>query len=114
VLDFVTHRPDMPLYPGSKTLVGLGLWNSLWGTVTVEGLMFVAGVALYLKTTRAKNRAGAISFFTLVALLLLLYIGSMVGPPPPNVMAIVIVGFLSWLVILWAYRIDRRREPVTA
>src|SRR3954470_23167036 len=25
VLDFVTHRPDMPLYPGSETYLGLGL-----------------------------------------------------------------------------------------
>src|SRR6478735_5856213 len=33
VLDFVTHRPDMPLYPGSPTSVGLGLWNSREGTM---------------------------------------------------------------------------------
>src|SRR5689334_19333381 len=26
VLDFVSHRPDMPIYPGSA-LWGLGLWN---------------------------------------------------------------------------------------
>ncbi len=26
VLDWITHRPDMPLYPGSVK-VGLGLWN---------------------------------------------------------------------------------------
>src|SRR5438552_173444 len=28
VLDFLTHRPDMPLYPGGPTF-GLGLWNSM-------------------------------------------------------------------------------------
>src|SRR6266498_3662872 len=32
LLDFVTHRPDMPLYPGGR-LVGLGLWNSEAATV---------------------------------------------------------------------------------
>src|SRR5438046_1917745 len=42
VLDYVTHRPDMPLYPGGTPL-GLGLWNSVTGTVAVEGVMFVAG-----------------------------------------------------------------------
>lgn len=30
VLDFVTHSPDMPLYPGGRR-VGLGLWNSVTG-----------------------------------------------------------------------------------
>src|SRR5215208_4533406 len=32
VLDFITHRPDMPLYPGGAKL-GLGLWNSIVATV---------------------------------------------------------------------------------
>ena len=30
LLDLVTHRPDLPLYPTGEILVGLGLWNSLW------------------------------------------------------------------------------------
>jgi len=33
-LDFVTHRPDMPLCPGGLKL-GLGLWSSLPATVAV-------------------------------------------------------------------------------
>ena len=28
VLDFISHRPDLPLIPGMETRVGLGLWNS--------------------------------------------------------------------------------------
>ena len=32
VLDFVTHRPDLPLYPGGPK-VGLGIWNSMAATV---------------------------------------------------------------------------------
>src|SRR5580698_91680 len=39
VLDWVTHRPDMPLYPGGARY-GLGLWNSIAGTMLVEFLMF--------------------------------------------------------------------------
>src|SRR5882762_6377816 len=48
VLDCVSHRPDMPLYPGGAERLGLGLWQSLAGTFAVEGLMFAAGVALYI------------------------------------------------------------------
>src|SRR2546427_260370 len=57
LLDYVTHRPDMPLYPGGTPL-GLGLWNSVTGTVAVEGVMFVAGVWLYATATRARDRTG--------------------------------------------------------
>jgi len=28
VLDFASHRADMPLWPGGGPLVGLGLWRS--------------------------------------------------------------------------------------
>ncbi|MGD0135173.1 MAG: metal-dependent hydrolase [Bryobacteraceae bacterium] len=43
VLDWVTHRPDMPLYPGGARY-GLGLWNSIAGTMVVEFLTFAVGV----------------------------------------------------------------------
>ena len=56
VLDWITHRPDMPLWPGGPK-VGLGLWNSVAGTVAVEGAMFVLGVALYLTVTRSRTFA---------------------------------------------------------
>src|SRR2546423_113584 len=54
VLDFATHRPDMPLYPGGRGL-GLGLWNSVSGTVVTESVMFAAGLWLYAAGTRARD-----------------------------------------------------------
>jgi membrane-bound metal-dependent hydrolase YbcI (DUF457 family) len=47
VLDAIVHRPDLPILPRIGPYVGLGLWNSLIGTVTVELGLFVLGVALY-------------------------------------------------------------------
>jgi len=46
VLDCVTHRPDMPLYPGGSERLGLALWQSWPATFAVEGSMFAAAVAL--------------------------------------------------------------------
>jgi hypothetical protein len=42
VLDYVTHRPDLPLWPGGPR-VGLGLWNSVPATVAVEVAMYAGG-----------------------------------------------------------------------
>src|SRR5215831_3902203 len=61
VLDFATHRPDMPIYPGGPTY-GLSLWNSLPATVAVELAMFAGGVWVYAKTTRARDAVGRWSF----------------------------------------------------
>ncbi len=57
VLDFVTHRPDMPLWPGGPK-VGLELWASVPGTIVVEGLLFAAGVWVYASATRARDAVG--------------------------------------------------------
>jgi len=51
VLDWIAHRPDMPLYPGGPRF-GLGLWNSVPATLVVELVLFVAGAAIYLIATR--------------------------------------------------------------
>jgi hypothetical protein len=112
VLDYVTHRPDLPIYPGSRT-VGLGLWNSVGTTLAVESAMFGIGVASYMRTTRARDAIGRWAFVGLAALLLLAYVSNIVGGAPPSVTAIWIVGIFGSAMILalseWA---DRHREPI--
>lgn len=112
VLDFIVHRPDLPLIPGSDIKVGLGLWNSVILTILVEGFIFIAGAYLYLKTTRAKNKKGSIGFWSLVIFLITIYVLNMIGPPPPSSNAIAIVGLFQWLLIIWAYWVDRNRKSV--
>jgi hypothetical protein len=109
LLDFVSHGPDMPLYPGGVTLVGLGLWNSRVGTVLVEVSLFAAGLWLYLATTHARRLRGSIALWALVALLAAIYSTTVFGPPPPSVEAIKYVGVTSWLFVPWAWWIDRNR-----
>jgi membrane-bound metal-dependent hydrolase YbcI (DUF457 family) len=108
VLDFITHRPDLPLCPGSATYVGLGLWNSIPATVIVEGLMFVGGVWLYAAGTRAKDKYGSGGLWAYVAFLAVMYLANMAGPPP-NARAVAWAGLSMVVLALWAWRIDRHR-----
>jgi membrane-bound metal-dependent hydrolase YbcI (DUF457 family) len=110
VLDFVTHRPDLRIYPGGPS-VGLGLWNSAVGTVLVEGLLFVAGVAIYVTTTRARTGGGRYGLWALLAVLVLSYVASLVSGPPPSVQALALGGIVfGWLFVGWAAWVDRRRD----
>jgi len=84
VLDWVTHRRDMPLVPGGGRY-GLGLWNSIAGTMVVEFLMFAVGLSMYVGATRAKDRIGRYAFWAYVGLLLVSYIGDRVSKPPASV-----------------------------
>jgi hypothetical protein len=111
-LDLLAHRPDLPIVPGGA-VYGLGLWNSIAATLVVEGLMFAAGLALYLNATRAKDRVGSVGFWALVAVLLVSYFGAAFGPVPPNVEAIAWAGLAGGgLTAAWGYWIDRHRESV--
>jgi hypothetical protein len=110
LLDFVTHRPDMPLYPGGPK-AGLGLWHSVAATVAVETAMFAAGLWMYLRATRSRDAIGRWATAALVFVLLASYAGNIFGGPPPSVNAIVIVGVIGGAILLvlsaWA---DAHRE----
>lgn len=109
-LDFITHIPDLPLYPGSDTHLGLGLWNSLAGTLVLEGLIFIMGVAIYLKITRAKDRIGSIGLWALVLFLAVTYIMNIFGTPPPDDPVVIGAVTLSMLLLLaWGWWVDRHR-----
>ena len=111
VLDFASHRPDMPLWPGGGPLVGLGLWQSVPATLVVEIAMYAAGVALYARTTRAQDRTGTWSLVGLVAFLFLAYVGNVLGPPPPSATAVAASALALWLIPLWGLWIEKHREP---
>jgi membrane-bound metal-dependent hydrolase YbcI (DUF457 family) len=110
LLDFVSHRPDMPLAPGVHRYFGLGLYNSFRAIFIVEGLLWLLGVILYARATRPKKRAGVYAFWGVIALLTLLWMGSLSGAPPPNPHAAPIVSLIFFsLVVAWAYWMNRLR-----
>ena len=110
VLDFVTHRPDMPLYPGGPRL-GLGLWNSIPGTLAVEFAFYAAGVWVYVRTTEARDAIGRWAFAALAAVLVLGYLAA-VGTVPPSIPALYISALAGAAVLtLWSWWADKHRIP---
>jgi hypothetical protein len=111
-LDVLMHRPDLPLTLTGTTRLGLGLWNSMAGTLVIELLFFVAGIIIYVRTTAARDRVGSVGLWSLVVFLLTIYCLSIVGPPPPSARAVVWSAQAMWLLVVWGYWIDRHRAPV--
>ena len=110
ILDFIVHRADLPLAPGVETFFGLGLWNSLLATLFVELLIFFAGIFLYLKITKAKDKIGNYSLLGFVLLLLLIYAMNLFsGTLPPNVNTLAFSALGQWLLVAYGYWIDKHR-----
>ncbi len=107
VLDFLVHVPDLPLWP-SGPRVGLGLWRSLPWTLVVEAFFLIAGLVIYLRTTRSKDRVGNYALWSLIVFLVAAYASALLGPTP-NFQTLAYSALCLWLLVPWAYWMDRHR-----
>jgi len=108
-LDLLTHRPDLPLWPGG-TKLGLGLWNSIPATMLLEGGMLLGALAIYLRTTQPKDRVGSWALWALLLLTGGIWASQPWAAPPPGASAVAVVGLAMWILPFWAGWIERHRS----
>lgn len=113
IFDFVTHRPDLPLWPGGPK-VGLGLWNSPPATIVIESALFAVGILIYRDVTRPRDRIGSVAMWAFILTLAVIYIANAAGTPPPNERVLALMALSTWLLPLWAWWFDRHREAAAA
>ncbi len=115
VLDFLVHRPDLPILPaepnwGMNHKYGLGLWNHPAAAVLLEAAFFVAGFWIYLISTKARDGAGKVSLWAFGVVLAGLYAAVLLSPPPANAGLVPLAVIFQLLFVAWAYWIDDHRK----
>lgn len=68
VLDLIVHRPDLPLWPGSPTELGFGIWNYPWPAYLMEMGLLIAAFLYWMKVTTG-SRGNAITLWALFLLM---------------------------------------------
>lgn len=111
ILDFLVHRPDLPLWPGGPK-VGLGLWNSWVLETLIEVAIFAIGCWLYFSVTRAHDSIGRYALWALLALLFLGWVASLAAGAPPNERSVAWGALSMWIFIPWAWWADRHRDAI--
>ncbi len=106
VLDFVVHRPDLPLYDNSAK-VGLGLWNLPALAFALEAALLFGGMWLYFRTGVARRIATCA--FGLIMLAIQAYV--FFGPPPASDKAAAATAILAYVVFAVVIRLIEGRPP---
>ena len=77
------HVPDLPLYDNTAK-VGLGLWNRQILAFSLEGVLLLGAITIYVRESHVRRRPGIIGF-GIVMLAIQAYI--FFGPPPVSAAA---------------------------
>jgi len=104
VLDFLVHRPDLPLYDNTAK-VGLGLWNLPASALSLEAVLLFGGMRLYFRLGTARRMAMLV--FGLAMLAIQTYV--FFGPPPPSDKAAAATALVSYAVFAVIIRVLERR-----
>jgi hypothetical protein len=100
VLDFIVHRPDLPLCDNTAK-VGLGLWNAPAVALALEALLLLGGIWLCFRDQLSR----AIGTFVFGALMIVLQTYIFFGPPPVSDKAAASTAIIAYavlaLVIWW-------------
>lgn len=113
VLDWLVHRPDLPLY-GDSMKVGLGIWNYPIIALLFETALLFGAMAMYLKRTKAINAIGRLGPVIFLLLMFALQCYVFFGPPPDSTEAVVTGALVSFILFAAvAQWLDRQREHVT-
>ena len=107
VLDFIVHAPDLPLWPGRSPRLGLALWNSIPGTLVIEGLLWMASIILYLGVSQAHGWLGPVTFWSLVLICTAMWASGPWLAPPTSPRALAWFALIGWIVVPWAAWADR-------
>jgi membrane-bound metal-dependent hydrolase YbcI (DUF457 family) len=79
LLDFLVHRPDLPLYDNTAK-VGLGLWNLPAVAFGLEAVLLFGGMTLFFRGRPGPTKGMVIFGVVMLGFQALVFF----GPPPPS------------------------------
>jgi hypothetical protein len=113
LLDVPMHTRDLPLgLDAGSPKIGLGLWNHPAAGVALELVVLAAGIALYMRATRAKSVRWAAAFAVFAFVLVAICVATPFMPDPSNDRAFAVQALALYGILASAAGvIDRGRVP---
>ncbi len=112
LLDLLVHTPDLPLWNDASPKFGFGLWNNAVATYSIEAILLLSTLWLYLRSTTATTAVGKYGMSIFVIFLLLVNVVNIFGPlGGDSKMALAISALTAYLVFAAvAFWLDTKRS----
>ncbi len=112
LLDLLVHTPDLPLWTDDSIKLGFGLWNNAAAAYALEAILLTGALWLYLRATRASSALGKYGMAVFVAVLLLINIVNIYGPPPQGGKVEMAISAMAayFLFAAVAFWLDKKRD----
>jgi hypothetical protein len=108
-LDLIVHRPDLPLYDDTLKM-GFGVWNYPAVAFGLEAIILIAGILIYLSSSKPRSVVGKYGIPAFAILLLVLQSVVFFGAPPTSPTAAALTALLSYVVLAAiAFWLERKR-----
>lgn len=114
ILDVVVHIRDLPVWSDSGTKVGLGLWDHPTASILVELALVGIGAVLYATHRTRRHPLHPARLAILIGVLVILEIVGIIGPPPPNLRMVAVLGLLLYMGLAWLAAWEDRAAPAPA
>jgi membrane-bound metal-dependent hydrolase YbcI (DUF457 family) len=112
ILDFIVHRPDLPMFPGSDTVMGLGFWNAPVAEMAFEMGLLAIGAGIWVARREDFRQTSWPAIMLLVFLVGLAVLFALPAPPPNDPVFTGISGIILFLFVTGiALPVDRSWRP---
>jgi membrane-bound metal-dependent hydrolase YbcI (DUF457 family) len=110
-LDLIVHTPDLPLLGDNSPKLGFGVWNNALRSFSLEAVLILAGVWLYLRGTRGTTVIGKYGMPIFAVVLILSNAFIIFGPPPESLNFMALLSLVSnFTYVGIAFWLDRKRS----
>jgi hypothetical protein len=108
ILDFIVHVPELPVLGRGSRKLGLGLWNNMTAALTLEIILVLLGLVVYLPVAKQRGFTCRLGIVILMAIFSLLTVVAMTSSTPPDLTGAAVSWIAAPVVLsVIAFRLDR-------
>jgi hypothetical protein len=108
--DLLMHTPDLPILGDKSLKLGFGLWNNAVATFSIEAILILSALWLYLRSTTAVTKVGKYGMTCFVVVLIVINIMNIFGPPPESKIEVIVSALAAYFLFAGvAFWLDPKR-----